>query len=87
MNNLNRSPLYTYTESKLRDSSVNILILQKAYNAVNGLVTNCCPVYKSTNSNFLRGFYALLKTMPKKYSLNKFTAVRDLLGAKIACCG
>ena len=86
MNNLNRSPLYTYTEDKLRDHSVNKLILQKAYDAVNGLVINCCPVYKSTQSNFLRGFYAILKTMPKQYSFNKMKAVKDLLSAKLACC-
>ena len=86
MNNRNISPLYIYTESRLIDESINVRILTKAYNAVNGIVINCCPVYASTQNNFLRGFYALLKTMPIQYSLNKLKAVKDLLGAKIACC-
>lgn len=86
MNNRNRSPLYTYVENKLVDHSVNIIILQKAKDAVDGLVTSCCPTYIKTTNNFLIGFYSLLKTMPKQYSLNKVIAVQSLLAEKIACC-
>lgn len=85
MNNRNISPLYIYTHSKI-DVGVNKAILQKALDSVTGLVNNCCLITKPTKNDFLKGFYALLKTMPKQYSLNKLKAVKTLLTAKIACC-
>lgn len=86
MNNRNISPLYIYTHSKLIDRSVNKATLQKALDAVDSIVTNCCLATKPTMNGFLKGFYAILKTMPKQYSLNKLKAVKTLLTDKIACC-
>lgn len=86
MNNRNRSPLYIYIESKIIDESVNKAILQKAKTVIDNLVTTCCLSTPPTKNAFLKGFYSLLKTMPKKYSLNKYKAVQTLLADKIACC-
>lgn len=86
MNNRNRSPLYTYVENAIIGRNVNVNILTKAQTIINSLVTNCCTGPTKTTNSFLKGFNALLKTMPKQYSLNKIKAVKTLLDAKIACC-
>lgn len=86
MNKKNISPLYIYTEYSI-ENGVNVAKLQKALAAINNAIDHCCIVPHRVTNSFLNTFYILLKAMNKKTSLHKLQAVKNILTAKITCCG
>lgn len=83
----NFSPLYYYTEAGI-NRGINKIVLQKALDAVELLIDDCCyNLYRRTNNQFLKGFYTLLNSMRRQNNIVlKLEQVQRILQFKIDCC-